>query len=116
MAVTATDVKTFAPELSGLSDSQVNSWISFAPGAVAPSVMGTDADQATLLWVCHMCVRSSGGASGTTGPVTSRSVGDVHVGNSGTDAAMHLMGLRTTGYGVALMQLIRRRTGGGLVV
>lgn len=114
MAVTATDVKTFASELSGLSDSQVNSWISFAPGAVAPSVMGTDADQATLLWVCHMCVRSSGGASGTTGPVTSRSVGDVDVGNAAGPMSLH--GLRSTSYGMALMNLIRRRTGGGLVV
>lgn len=114
MAVTATDVKTFAPELSGLSDSTVNSWISFAAGAVAPSVMDTDADQATLLWVCHMCVRSSGGASGTTGPVTSRSVGDVTINNASGHIDLH--GLRSTAYGQALMQLIRRRTGGGLVV
>jgi len=76
--------------------------------------MGTDADQATLLWVCHMCVRSSGGASGTTGPVTSRSVGDVDVGNAAGPMSLH--GLRSTSYGMALMNLIRRRTGGGLVV
>lgn len=116
MAVTATDVKTFAPELSGLSDSLVNQWISFAPGAVSASVMQTDADQATLLWVCHQCVRSSGGASGTVGPVTNRDVGDVSISNGASDMASLVMGLRTTAYGVALMQLIRRRTAGGLVV
>lgn len=112
MAVTATDVKTFAPELSGLSDSQVNTWISFAPGAVSPSVMQADADQATLLWVCHMCVRA--GASGTAGPVTSRSVGDVSAGNAPGPISLH--GLRSTAYGLALMNLIRRKTAGGRVV
>lgn len=116
MAVTAIDVKTFAPELSGLSDSVVNTWISFAPGAVALSVMQTDADQATLLWVCHQCVRSANGASGTVGPVTNRNVGDVSISNGVSEPASLIMGLRTTAYGVALMQLIRRRTAGGLVV
>jgi hypothetical protein len=116
MAIVAADVKSFAPELSGLSDSVITTWIGFAPGAVAPSVMGTDADQATLLWVCHQCVRSANGASGTVGPVSRRDVGDVSISNGASDTASIIMGLRTTAYGVALMQLIRRRTAGGLVV
>jgi len=114
MAVVAADVKAFAPELSGLSDSIVTTWISFAPGAVSPSVFQTDTDQATLLWVCHQCVRSSGGASGSTGAVTNRSVGDVSVANDPGFKSLH--GLNSTAYGQVLMQLIRRRTGGGLTV
>jgi hypothetical protein len=114
MAVVAADVKAFAPELSGLSDSVITTWIGFAPGAVSPSVMQTDADQATLLWVAHQCVRSSGGASGSNGPVTSRSVGDVSIGNDAGFKTLH--GLNSTAYGMALMQLIRRKTAGGRVV
>ena len=105
MAVSATDVKTFAPELSGLSDSVVNSWLSFAPGAISPSVFQADADQATLLWVCHQCVRSSGGASGSTGAVTNRSVGDVSVANDPGFKSVH--GLNSTAYGQVLMQIGR---------
>lgn len=115
MAVTAADVKAFAPELAAVADAIVTLWIGWAPGAVSPSVMLTNADQATLLYVAHHLTRSAGGAAGTVGAVTSRSVGDVSTANAPgpvDDAAS----LHTTAYGVALWQLMRRRTAGGAVV
>lgn len=113
MAVTAADVKAFAPELAGLSDGQVNTWLGFAPGAVSSTVFGSSYDQGVLLWTCHQCVKVSGGASGAAGPVTMRTVGDVSVQNAAPLSSADYAGLKTTGYGLALMQLFRRFTAGG---
>lgn len=116
MAITASDVQTFAPELAGVSTSVINLWIGWAPGAVDPDLFSTDADQAQMLWVCHNLVRSAGGASGTAGPVTQRDVGDVSISNSSSIERMDWHFLKSTAYGQALYVLIQRYCAGGAIV
>lgn len=116
MAITASGVKSFAPETASLADALINVWIGWAPGAVDPDVFGSDADQAQMLWVCHNLVRSAGGASGTAGPVTQREVGDVRISNAGSIELMDYHFLKSTAYGQALYILIQRYTAGGVAV
>lgn len=116
MAVSVADVQAFAPETAGLASGIVSTWLAFAPGAVDPDLFGADADQATLLWVCHQLIRSAGGASGTAGPVTDRKVGDVSVQNAAFEGLLDWAGLKSTAYGQALYQLISRYTAGGAIV
>jgi hypothetical protein len=115
MAITASDVQTFAPEFAGVSTSIINLWIGWAPGAVDPDLFSTDADQAQMLWICHNLVRSAGGASGAGGAVTNRDVGDVSISNAAPPHMDRHM-LQSTAYGQALYVLINRYCAGGAIV
>lgn len=115
MAITASDVQTFAPEFAGVSASIINLWIGWAPGAVDPDLFGPDADQAQMLWICHQLIRSAGGASGTAGPVTQRDVGDVSIQNASSIERMDWYFLKSSAYGQALYLLIQRYCAGGAV-
>lgn len=109
---TAADIKAFAPEFAAVADGVITTWIGFAPGAVGGLPAAAQA-QATILYVCHNLTRVTGGANGTAGAVTSRTVGDVTTANS---APLDVGGYKSTGYGLALHQLMRRYSAGGEVV
>lgn len=113
MSVTPASIKTFAPEVAGVTDGAISTWIGWAVGAIDATRYLTDTDQAVTLWVCHNLVRQ--GASGTAGAVTDRKVGDVSVSNA-SPADATAASLLTTSYGVALQRLMRRYTAGGAVV
>lgn len=114
MAVTAADVQAFAPQFAAVSSGVINTWLSMAAGAINADVFGAETDNATLLWVAHQLTKTTGGAAGHVGAITSRSVGEVSVGASAghTDTAA----MRTTAYGAAFLQLLRKFTAGGRVV
>jgi hypothetical protein len=113
MAVTAADVQAFAPQFAAVSSGVINTWLAMASGAINADILGAETDNATLLWVAHQLTKTTGGAAGQVGAVTGREVGEVRVqaspGTSDTAA------MRTTAYGAAFLQLIRRFTAGGVV-
>lgn len=111
MAVSAADVKAFAPVFASVPDAVINEWLSFAPTALAASVFGADHDQAVLLWTCHNLAVTGGDGSDAAagGPVRSRKVGDVSVdwGERVYREQQDAAGYSTTAYGQQLMRLIR---------
>lgn len=116
MAITAANVKAFAPEFTDVADANVNLWIGWAPGAISPAVFGADTDQASLLWVCHGLTRTALGAGGTGGAVTKDQVGPATRENADPQGLFAQNQWGTTGYGQMLMALARRKTAGGQIV
>ena len=111
MAVSAANVKAFAPVFASVSDGIIDTWLGWAPTALAASVFGAKHDQAVMLWVCH-CLTVTGGDgsdAGSSGPVRSRKVGDVSVdwGERVFRELSDPASYATTAYGQALMRLIR---------
>jgi len=114
MAVTAAQVKAFAPAFAAVTDSVVNTWLGFAPTHLSASKLGDDYDQAVLLWTCHQLQSSTGGAAGSGGSVTSRKVGDVETQYSTPDVAAGAY--QTTQWGRMLTLLLRAAGGGPRVL
>lgn len=117
MAVTAADVKGFAPQFAAVPDATVNLWLSWSTGALSSQLLQTDTDQAVMLWTCHSLTVTQGGAAGSVGAVTQRRVGDVSVTTSGPPASLtDPASWAVTAYGQALLRLVRRYTAGGVCV
>ncbi len=109
MAVTAAQVKAFAPAFAAVADSVVNLWLGFAPTFLSAGKLGDDYDQAVLLWTCHQLQSSTGGAAGAGGSVTMRKAGDVEVQYSGTPVGAGTY--QTTHWGRMLVLLLRTCAG-----
>lgn len=116
MAITAADVKAFAPEFTDVSDANVNLWIGWADGAISLAVYGLDTDQGRLLWVCHGLSRTANGAGITGGAVTKDQVGPATRENAAPVGLMAQNAWGTSGYGQMLIALARRKTAGGAIV
>lgn len=113
MAVTAADVQAFAPQFAAVTTGVINSWLSMAAGAIDAVTYGSEADNATLLWVCHHLQTTQPASAGSNGPVTDRKVGDVSTGSAASPATASA--LNTTAYGQSFMRLCRRFTAGPIV-
>ena len=116
MAVTAAQVKAFAPEFAGVLDARIDTYLGFAPGYVARAVYGNDTDQAVLLWTCHSLTRTTGGNAAMAGAVTLDKAGDVQTESTGVQGWMAENQWGTTAYGQQLIMLSRRYTAGGFIV
>ena len=116
MAVTASQVKAFAPEFTDVADAIVNTWLGWAPGYVAPTVFGANADQATMLWTCHVLTRTADGAAVSGGAVTKDQVGPASRENAAPSGFMAMTDWGSSGYGQQLLVLARRYTAGGFIV
>lgn len=116
MAVTAADIKAFAPEFVSVSDSIINTWLAWAPGYVAPRRFPHCEDQAVTLWTCHVLTRTASGAGGTAGPVLRDRVGDVERENADLKGFLAEDSWNFSGYGQQLVALARRFIAGGVVL
>ena len=75
--VTASEVKDYAPELSGVLDPRVELFIGFSADFISPEQFGTKCKHAKILMTCHLLTMANRGSSG--GPVTSENVGELSV-------------------------------------
>ena len=99
MAVTAAQVKAFAPEFAAVADAIVNQWLAWAPGYISLARFGSDTDQGVMLWTCHNQKRTADGAAASAGPVTRETVGPVTRENAAMDRLADISVWNTTGYG-----------------
>ena len=109
MAVTAAQVKSFAPAFAAVADTVVDTWLGWAPDHVAAAAFGAQHDQAVMLWVCHQLQVTQGAAAGAAGPLTAAAAGDVSASFGGGSAAA--TGLERTSWGQQLILLQRRKAG-----
>lgn len=109
MAVTAAQVKAFAPAFAAVADGIIDTWLGWAPDSVAANVFGAQHDQAVMLWVCHHLQTTQGAAAGAAGPLTSAQAGDVQA--SFAVGGMGVAGLERTAWGQQLVMLMRRKAG-----
>lgn len=116
MAVTAAQVKAFAPEFAAVADAIVNQWLSWAPGYIATARYGSDTDQGVMLWTCHCLTRTADGAAASAGPVTRDTVGPVTRENAALESLALQSAWNTTGYGQQLLMLARRYGAGGVCI
>lgn len=116
MAVTAAQVKAFAPEFADVADTIINTWLGWAPGYILPATFGTDTDQGTMLWTCHVLTRTANGAAISGGPVTKDQVGPATRENAVATGYMVTTDWGYSGYGQQLLALVRRYTAGGFIV
>ena len=116
MAITAADVKAFAPEFASVADGIIDTWIGWASGYATAGVLGTDANQGQLLWVCHCLTRSVGGNAVTGGAVTKEQVGPATRETASPTGALAQLTWGATFYGQQLLDLARRYTAGGFIV
>lgn len=115
MAITAAQVKAFAPEFAAVADSIIDTWLSFAPTYISPARYQAKTDQGTLLWTCHVLTRTADGAAVTAGPVTKDRVRDVERENGQLQGTMAQNAWNSTGYGQQLLALARTLSAGGWV-
>lgn len=115
---TSTDLKARFPEFSSVSDTLLDLILAEAQEQVGETWLERDRKPATLYLAAHMLAmegepgRSAGGTSGgITGPMKSRTVGDVRTefagfsvsgGGASTDA-----GYEMTAYGRQFLRLLR---------
>lgn len=117
MTATAAGFKTLFPEFSTVADDRVTMFIAMALRRVSPVWFGDATDEATYYLTAHTLtvVGSGQGASGTSGPVTAESVGDVSV-QYGAPLSSSLNAqdadLRSTGYGKQFLSLRAERVVG----
>lgn len=116
MAVTAAQVKAFAPEFSDTADALINTWLGWAPGYISAVVFGVNQDQGVMLWTCHMLTRTEGGSAATGGAVTKDQVGPATRETGAVTGFMASSDWGNSGYGQTLLGLARRFTAGGYIV
>lgn len=115
---TASDLKARFPEFTSVSDALVNLILGEATAAVGETWLERDRKPATLYLAAHTLAmegepgRSAGGTGGgVTGPVKSRTVGDVRTEFAGFGAsgggAVSDAGYEMTAYGRQFLRLLR---------
>lgn len=105
MAVSATDIKKFAPELESEPNSRIQFFIDFALLSVNASVFGDKTDKAVALLTAHFMTLSNRGGSG--GSVTSEKVGDLSRSYSAPSGKVSESELATTAYGQMFLTLLK---------
>jgi hypothetical protein len=114
MAVTADQIQAFAPEFASTPDALIDLWIALSADFVNVSALGTSADNALTLWICHaLTVTQGGAASGGASAVSGQRVGDVTVQfASGRSQAAGTPGwLSGSSYGRIYLSLVRMKVG-----
>jgi hypothetical protein len=107
MAVTAADVKAFAPELDAVADATINLYLGMCGSFVALDRFGAEADRALLLWTAHSVTVAQ--TPTATGSLSSQQVGDVQQAFAGIVNARGGTGdYGTTRYGLMFDALARR--------
>lgn len=114
---TATDLKARFPEFASVADPTLDLILAEAIGQVGETWIERDRRPAQLYLAAHMLAmegepaRSSGATGGgVTGPMKSRTVGDVRTefaGFSGAGGATTDAGYETTAYGKQFLRLLR---------
>ena len=117
MAVTAAQVKAFAPEFTDTPTGIIDTWLGWAtPGYINPAIYGSNTDQGVMLWTCHVLTRTADGAAVSGGAVTKDQVGPATRETAEVRGYLAATDWGQSGYGQQLLALARRYTAGGFIV
>ena len=93
-AWTVADVRKVAPELADVSEETIAFWIDVAATMISPDALGSRYVYAGAILTAHLVTLNGaegagGGGGGTTGPVASRTVGQVSESYAAPAGATH---------------------------
>lgn len=103
--ITAATVKSYAPELSSVTDEMVELYIGLAKDNIAESVWGNKYDRAVNMLTCHYLTMRGRAASGAGGPVTQKKVGDLSISYGSVTGYMSENQLLSTEYGAIYIHM-----------